>query len=65
VEELSPQIQRLMPQVANPRWLAIRLLDGDSRVQEALLSGELIELASAQRRADVQFSQKIALGGRQ
>jgi len=65
VDELSPQIQRLLPQVANPRWLAIRLLDGDSRVQEALLSGELIELAGAQRRADTQFSQKIALGGRQ
>lgn len=65
VDELAPQIQRLMPDVANPRWLAIRLLDGDSRVQEALLSGELIELAGAQSRADAQFSQKIALGGRQ
>ncbi|MBN2147552.1 MAG: 50S ribosome-binding GTPase [Anaerolineales bacterium] len=65
VEELVPQIKRLLPQVPNPRWLAIRLLDGDSRLQQALLSGELIELVSAQRSSDVQFSEKIALGGRQ
>jgi hypothetical protein len=40
-------------------------LDGDHRVQEALLSGELSELVRAQRRADASFSSKIALDGRQ
>ncbi len=65
VEELAPKIRQLVPDVPNPRWIAIRLLDGDSRVQQALLSGELSELVQAQRRADVRFSQKIALEGRQ
>lgn len=65
VEELAPKIRQLVPDVPNPRWIAIRLLDGDSRVQQALLSGQLSELVQAQRRADVRFSQKIALEGRQ
>jgi ferrous iron transport protein B len=55
----------MLPEVPNPRWIAIRLLDGDSRVQQALLSGELVELAGEQRRADTAFSRKIALDGRQ
>ncbi|HNT24360.1 MAG TPA: FeoB small GTPase domain-containing protein [Anaerolineales bacterium] len=65
VEELVPHILQLAPNIPNPRWLAIRLLDGDARVQQALMNGELIELAGAQGRADMQFSKKIALGGRQ
>jgi ferrous iron transport protein B len=65
VAELAPMIETLAPGVPNARWLAIRLLDGDARVQEALLSGELAELAARQRRADVSFSKKIALDGAQ
>ena len=65
VEELVPQISRLSPELPNPRWIAIRLLDGDSRIEQALLSGELVKLATAQRRGEAQFSQKIALSGRQ
>ena len=65
VDELSPLIQQLAPNVPNPRWIAIRLLDGDSRIEQALLSGDLMKLATAQRRGEAQFSQKIALGGRQ
>ena len=65
VEQLVPKIKNLLPDVPNPRWLAIRLLDGDSRVQQALQTGELAELAGAQRRSDTAFSRKIALDGRQ
>jgi GTP-binding protein len=65
VEELASQIQRFSPELLNPRWIAIRLLDGDSRIEQALLSGELVELATSQRRGESQFSQKIALSGRQ
>jgi ferrous iron transport protein B len=65
VDELTPQIHQLIPELPQPRWIAIRLLDGDNRVQQALLSGELGELVRAQRRADVSFSGKIALEGRQ
>ncbi|MDI6693895.1 MAG: FeoB small GTPase domain-containing protein [Anaerolineales bacterium] len=65
VEALTSKLRQLIPEMPNPRWIAIRLLDGDHRVQEALVSGELLELVQAQRGADVRFSQKIALQGHQ
>jgi Fe2+ transport system protein B len=65
VDELVPMIEGVAPGIPNARWLAIRLLDGDARVQAALLSGELPDLVARQRRADVQFSAKIALDGAQ
>jgi len=65
VSELVPMIEKLVPGIANARWLAIRLLDGDAKVQNALTNGELPELMARQRRADVQFSRKMAVEGRQ
>jgi len=65
VAELVPMIERMVPGIPNARWLAIRLLDGDSRVQQALMTGELPEMMARQRRSDVQFSRKMAVEGRQ
>jgi ferrous iron transport protein B len=65
VAELVPMIEAMAPGVPNARWLAIRLLDGDARVQSALLNGELADLVARQRQADASFSRKIALEGAQ
>jgi ferrous iron transport protein B len=65
VQELAEMIQAQVPGLPNARWLAIRLLDGDVRVQEALLNGELAQLAGRQSQTDVQHSSKISLSGRQ
>jgi ferrous iron transport protein B len=65
IDALVPQIQRLAPQLPNPRWIAIRLLDGDMRMQQALRSGELIEIYMAQRGQDVEHSRQISLAGHQ
>jgi len=65
VGELSEQISALYPGIPNARWLAIRLLDGDARVQQAILSGEIATLTGDQQRADVSFSKKMAVEGRQ
>ncbi|MEJ5224002.1 MAG: FeoB small GTPase domain-containing protein [Anaerolineales bacterium] len=65
IEELTPLIEQAVPGIPNARWVAIRLLDGDARVQKALVSGELPELIARQRRADVTFSRKMAVEGRQ
>lgn len=65
IEELVPMIEQMVPGIPNARWVAIRLLDGDSKVQTALLKGELPELMARQRRADSQFSRKMAVEGRQ
>jgi len=65
IEELVPVIEQAVPGIPNPRWVAIRLLDGDARVQRALSSGEFPEMIARQRRAEVQFSRKMAVEGRQ
>ena len=49
VDELVPLIEQTYPQLPNPRWIAMRLLDGDLRVRHALQSGELTDLGSGQR----------------
>jgi ferrous iron transport protein B len=46
VSELSESIEHALPGLSNARWVAMRLLDGDTRVEEALRSGELVELAA-------------------
>ncbi len=65
VDELVPLIEGVAPGVPNARWIAIRLLDGDARVEEALVDGELAELVTRQQAADARFSRKIALQGAQ
>lgn len=65
VNELAPMIEQMAPGIPNARWLAIRLLDGDARVQKALSSGELADIVGRQQRADVSFSKKMSVEGRQ
>jgi ferrous iron transport protein B len=65
INELAPMIEQMAPGIPNARWLAIRLLDGDARVQKAITSEELSEIVARQRRVDVQFSKKMSVEGRQ
>ncbi|MBI2334059.1 MAG: 50S ribosome-binding GTPase [Chloroflexi bacterium] len=65
VNELVPMIKQLAPGIPNARWLAIRLLDGDARVQKAITGGELEEIVSRQYQQDAQFSKKMSVEGRQ
>ena len=65
VAELVPLIERAAPGVPNARWIAIRLLDGDAQVEDALTSGRLATLVADQQRAGEEFSRKIALQGAQ
>jgi len=45
VERLAGVIQKAYPELPNPRWVALRLLDGDERLTRAVESGELTQLA--------------------
>ncbi|NPA06813.1 MAG: ferrous iron transport protein B [Chloroflexi bacterium] len=45
VDDLLPYLRQLVPDLPNLRWVALRLLDGDSRIWEALRTGELRALA--------------------
>lgn len=45
VSLLMRQLESLFPNLPNARWVALRLLDGDQRIMEALEKGELGEAA--------------------
>lgn len=44
VEKLQPAITTAFPELPNPRWVALRLLNADTRVEEAVRSGEIGQL---------------------
>jgi ferrous iron transport protein B len=44
LETLVPMIDAAFPGLANSRWVALRLLDGDQRIMEAVRTGELGDL---------------------
>jgi len=47
LDELVPMIEGLYPRLPNARWIALRLLDGDYAVRQALLNGDLARLLAA------------------
>ena len=65
VVELLPLIEEVAPGLPNARWVAMRLLDGDLRVRQALTSGELLNIVARQREAVQRFSRKMAMEGAQ
>jgi len=46
VSDLAARIEGAYPGLSNARWVAVRLLDGDARIEEALRSGELNDLGA-------------------
>ncbi len=44
LDALVPQLEALFPNLPNARWVALRLLDGDERIVQAVREGELGEL---------------------
>jgi len=44
IDELTGRIEKTLPDIPNARWVAIRLLDGDRSIVEALKTGELGDL---------------------
>jgi ferrous iron transport protein B len=65
LNDLVPMIEELVPGLPNARWVAYRLLDGDHRVRQALVSGELAELVARQAGPVEKSSNLIALQGAQ
>ena len=45
IRALTPVVEETFPDVPNTRWVALRLLNADEAVQEAVRSGELGQLA--------------------
>jgi ferrous iron transport protein B len=60
VSDLTNAVETSLPGLSNSRWLALRLLDGDARIEEALRSGELVELATGEAAAKTVGSNVLA-----
>jgi len=65
IDELVPLLEAAAPGIPNPRWIAWRLIDGDHRVRQALLSGELEQLVRSQGEPAERRSRLISVEGRQ
>jgi ferrous iron transport protein B len=52
VGSLARSLLRLIPDLPCPRWVALRLLDGDERIEDALTSGRLETLCRPGAEAD-------------
>ncbi len=51
VEELMAEVSAAFPGLPNARWVALRLLEGDPRIVEAVRSGEIADLGRHLARA--------------
>jgi len=48
VDELAAGLTRIIPGLPCPRWVALRLLEGDERMEDALHRGDLARLANGE-----------------
>jgi len=48
IEQLTSRLRAAYPNLPNARWVALRLLEGDPRIVEAVQTGELDSLAAGQ-----------------
>jgi ferrous iron transport protein B len=62
VSQLTDQIRSTFPDLPNARWVALRLLDGDERISDALRRGELGDLTHGELE---QRSQQLQVIGNQ
>lgn len=60
LSRLVTQIESAFPGLPNVRWVALRLLDGDSRIAEALCRGELGKVGPQQTRHVVSKDMDLA-----
>lgn len=49
--QLTSHVETLFPQLPNARWVALRLLDGDTHIIEAITTGELSNLSGLNARS--------------
>lgn len=63
LNELVPLVQAAVPGLPNARWVAMRLLEGDTRIAEALQSGELAQLVPSNNGATPQKEMLVVTHG--
>lgn len=59
LDELQQDLKKLYPDLPNTRWLALRLLDGDERIAQAIESSELEGLIKRYKQAPVDLNMEL------
>jgi ferrous iron transport protein B len=61
LDQITSQINQLYPGLPNARWVALRLLDGDERITQALQRGELGDLSRGADPESAETPHKLSL----
>lgn len=59
ITDLQADLKELFPDLPNTRWIALRLLEGDQRIRQALESGELLNLSKLYHQAPLDLSHEL------
>lgn len=59
LDELQQDLSTLYPGLPNTRWLALRLLDGDERIEEAVKTGELENLVRRYKQSPIDLDKEL------
>jgi len=60
LDEVVPQVEKVTGNLPNIRWISMRLLEGDTKIRQALESGELASLAGINQDVSVTKEHKEA-----
>ena len=61
MQDLIADLSELYPDLPNKKWVALRLLEGDERIQEALIGGELEAMSKAFRQPELDLNKELEL----
>ena len=59
ISEIQADLNALFPDLPNTRWIALRLLEGDKRIREALQNGELQNLAKMYHQEPIDLEEEL------
>ena len=57
---IENDLRSIYPDLPNTRWIALRLLEGDVRIREALENNEFEEMATAYNQPPLDLNQQLA-----
>lgn len=61
INQLQTELNQLYPDLPNTRWIALRLLEGDVRITEALKNGEFQQLSKIYRQEPLNLKRELEL----
>ena len=65
ISEILADLKSLYPDLPNSRWIAMRLLEGDSRIQHALENGELTSLSKRYNQPTLNLEEQLRVINRE